>query len=87
MALEHGDYQLANGSYRKYSYVGCYPLVYLVRGGPSPPSELYCADCMGEVDDIVIVGVEVNWESPDLYCDNCSERIESAYAEDDREGE
>lgn len=23
----------------------------------------------------------VNWEDPDMYCDECSERIESAYAE------
>lgn len=29
--------------------------------------------------------VGVNWENPDLYCDECSERIESAYAEDEAE--
>ena len=28
-------------------------------------------------------GVDINWEDPDLYCDHCSERIESAYADDD----
>ena len=25
--------------------------------------------------------LEVNWEDPRLHCDNCNERIESAYAE------
>lgn len=29
------------------------------------------------------VGVDVNWEDPALHCDNCGERIESAYAEDE----
>jgi len=28
-----------------------------------------------------IIGLDVNWEQSDLYCDHCSERIESAYAE------
>lgn len=29
-----------------------------------------------------IVGVDVNWEDPALYCADTSERIPSAYAED-----
>ena len=28
---------------------------------------------------------DANWENPDLYCDHCSSRIESAYAEDERD--
>jgi hypothetical protein len=24
---------------------------------------------------------DINWESPDLYCDHCSKPIESAYGE------
>ncbi len=27
-------------------------------------------------------GIDINWEDPDLYCDHCNRRIESAYAED-----
>ena len=27
-------------------------------------------------------GQDVNWEDAELYCDHCSKRIESAYAED-----
>jgi len=32
-----------------------------------------------------IVGVDVNWENPALYCDDTGERIPSAYAEDEAE--
>lgn len=28
-----------------------------------------------------VVAVDVNWEDPQLFCDHCGERIESAYAE------
>jgi len=27
------------------------------------------------------IGLEINWEEPDLYCAHSGERIESAYAE------
>lgn len=30
-----------------------------------------------------VIGCEVNYENPDLHCDHCGERIESAYAEED----
>ncbi len=30
-----------------------------------------------------IVGFDVNWEDPELYCSDSGERIESAYAEPD----
>jgi hypothetical protein len=43
----------------------------------SATADLGC-DCGWE-----IVGAEVNWEDPDLYCDHCGERIESAYAEEE----
>jgi hypothetical protein len=28
-----------------------------------------------------LVALEVNWEDPELFCDHCGDRIESAYAE------
>jgi hypothetical protein len=28
-------------------------------------------------------GIDTNWEDPALWCDHCSQRIESAYAEDE----
>lgn len=30
-----------------------------------------------------VIGVDINWEDPALYCAHTNERIESAYAEDD----
>ena len=32
-------------------------------------------------DGWTVTGLAVNWEDPELFCDHCSERIESAYAE------
>ena len=32
-------------------------------------------------DQFRIIGIEANWEDPELYCDHCGKRIESAYAE------
>jgi hypothetical protein len=32
-------------------------------------------------DDEKIVGVDINWEDPNLYCDGSNERIPSAYAD------
>jgi hypothetical protein len=29
-----------------------------------------------------VIDADVNWEDPDLFCDHCSKRIESAYAEE-----
>ena len=29
-----------------------------------------------------VIGCDINWEDATLYCDDTSERIESAYAED-----
>lgn len=28
-----------------------------------------------------VVAIEINWEDPELYCDDSGERIESVYAE------
>lgn len=39
-----------------------------------------------EIDNEKLVKAEINYEDPDLYCDNCSQRIESAYAEPEVEG-
>lgn len=65
----------ANHNINKYTSVGSYPQM-LVR-----KNDVYCTKCanalMQEPEDIL----EVNWSDPDLYCGECEERIESAYAE------
>ena len=37
----------------------------------------------GYRDGWAFQGADVNWECPDLYCDHCNKRIESAYAEEE----
>ena len=72
------------GKLSGYSMVGSYPLFYL-----DGSSMVLCPSCAQESlaldirDDDRAVCSDVNWENPSLYCDQCSERIESAYAEED----
>lgn len=35
-------------------------------------------------DGWTLIGLQVNWEDPELYCDHCGDRIESAYGEADQ---
>lgn len=72
---------------RQYSDVGGYPLFYVTAN-----SEALCADCVqAELPQCqdpnepswFVVAHAVNWEDPDLCCDHCGDRIESAYAEED----
>ena len=59
----------------KYTSVGSYPLFYLTHH-----DDVLCRDCAtADIDNVVNVGV--NYEDPSLDCDECNERIESAYAE------
>ena len=71
-------------TYAKYSnepnFVG-YPLWYVINN-----EECWCADCCNSEltgDEEVITSV--NYEDPELYCCNCSAKIESAYGEESEE--
>lgn len=72
------------GKLVKYTSLGCYPVFYLDSEG-----SVLCADCanMADASDLPAddecrpVTQGANWEDPDLYCDDCHARIESAYAE------
>jgi hypothetical protein len=67
-----------------YTSIGSYPLVYLDN-----MDNVLCPCCASEEEEETTP--HINWEDPYLYCDECSDRIESAYAEeeedDDREEE
>jgi len=72
----------SEGKLPKFTSMGCYPILYLTGR-----SDVLCPDCANEYeagsDDPEAPQVfDINWEDPDLYCDECSQRIESAYAED-----
>lgn len=58
---------------QRYTSYGSYPLFYYNKKG-----EPFCYKCA-----LPKYEAEVNWENPDLYCTQCEERIESAYAEDE----
>jgi hypothetical protein len=72
-----------------YAWPGGYPLFVISHDG-SP----LCFDCVrAEWHQVVwdylnnvstgwrCDAIDTNWEDPDLRCDNCGKRIESAYAE------
>lgn len=76
-----------DGQLTAYAWPGGYPLFYDVKDGG-----VLCVKCAREAEaeglikdpddpQWYIVAADVNYESPDLYCDHCGERIPSAYAE------
>ena len=73
----------------KYAWPGGYPLFLITED-----NAVLCCDCgkkeFRNIADAVhrndnngwkVIAADINWEDPDLYCDHCSKRIESAYAE------
>jgi hypothetical protein len=73
-----------------YTWPGGYPLYFITSDGAAlsfkSARENY-AHIVRSIRDRAndgwrIVGCDVNYEDPDLYCDHSGERIESAYAED-----
>jgi hypothetical protein len=72
----------SDGQLPSFVWPGGYPLFYI-----DDHSDILCARCATKQadteDDTPLATCEVNWEDPILYCDECSQRIESAYADDD----
>ena len=66
-----------------YAWPGGYPLYYVDRDGAA-----LCAVCAGHAAGDSDFrrrpcAVDANWEDAEMFCADCSGRIESAYAEDD----
>jgi len=72
-----------------YAWPGGYPLYFLCDDGAA-----LCCDCAkAERRNVLeaiackarngwrVVGQDINWEDDTLLCDNCSDRIESAYGD------
>ena len=70
----------------RYAWPGGYPLFYLCADGG-----ILCADCVDAEKELIdsadeadkqwfVIAQEINYEDG-LYCDNCNNRIESAYAD------
>ena len=79
------DIRLENGTYPTYAWPGGYPLFYITKDGG-----VLCSKCVNENLELVegddpqwrIVAYDINYEDRELYCDNCNEKIESAYGDD-----
>ena len=88
--MQVGQKQLpreSDGMYPIWAWPGGYPIYYL-----SSDCETICAHCANSPDfrtwdgadlEHLIIASDVNWEDPSMYCANCNERIESAYADED----
>ena len=86
----------SDGRLAKFSGFGRYPLFYMTAKG-----DVLCTDCADaeegkdhdaeddecECESEPIAHCDANYEDPSLYCDECSERIESAYVEDHATGQ
>jgi hypothetical protein len=80
------------GKLISYAWPGGYPVFYLDN-----ECNCLCPNCANEQEDensepdaIVVWTIEacdINYEDPNLYCDHCNQRIESAYAEEDDDEE
>ena len=67
-----------------------YPLFYILNSSVYYDSKVLCGDCCTEEyneDDGDQVEHHVNYEDHLLYCEQCSDKIEAAYKEDDPEDE
>ena len=66
-----------------YTSCGSYPLFYLTVDCRGRDEQVSCPSCATKAHeyDCYVSNVDVNWEDPDLTCENCNKRIESAYAE------
>ncbi len=71
----------------RYAWPGGYPVFYVTNDGgalcPGCVQDELEQCCDPDAHGWHVVAHDANWENPDLYCDHCSERIESAYAEQD----
>lgn len=87
MTTQSRSLRLADALSRSpYTWPGGYPLHAIAADGASlcrrccRDERLSIATTTGH-DGWTVVGLAVNWEDPELVCDHCNERIESAYAE------
>lgn len=60
-----------------YAWPGGYPLYYLATD-----DSVLCPKCANDEDELPTAH-GINYEDAALYCDECGQRIESAYAEDE----
>jgi hypothetical protein len=72
-----------DGTLQSYAWPGGYPIYYIDSN-----NSVLCPDCAraeesSKAQIFTITAADVNYENDDLYCDECSKRIESAYGPSD----
>ena len=75
----------SDGTLAAFAWPGHYPMFYICQdmGTLCPKCANANAELTGDTNDPQwnVVAAEVNWEDGQMTCDNCNERIPSAYAE------
>ena len=74
-----------DGQLPYYTSIGGYPLFYVDK-----ENSALCPTCANELNDssqFAIVDYDINYEDSNLYCDQCSKQIQSAYGDDDDDAE
>lgn len=92
MTVQELEQIIPNGVADSYAWPGGYPIYYLCTDGG-----VLCPKCVTKEyvqikestlarakDGWALEGRDINYENPQLFCAHCNERIESAYAEEDK---
>lgn len=74
-----------------YAWPGGYPMFFITSDGAALSFEaarsrrrsILEAIQQSSNDGWQVIGMQINWEDPELHCDHTGKRIESAYAETD----
>jgi len=82
--------RLDHREWKRWAWPGGYPIFYITKDGGR-----LCSRCANDnikltsdpqaEDDWRIVAADINYEDPDLFCDNCCERCESAYGDNNEQ--
>lgn len=72
-------YRDENGNLPSWAWPGGYPIYYVDKEG-----SCICPKCANrEVDaSQEVVDSDINWEDEALHCDDCGDKIQSAYGEE-----
>jgi hypothetical protein len=66
-----------------FAFPGGYPVLYIVENGQS----IVCADCAKKIgsdpDDEMVTAIDIFYEGPPAFCDECNAEIASAYGDPD----
>lgn len=75
----------------EYAWLGGYPLFFIADDGEALSFEAVRDNLKSVIhsmrheinDSWRVIGCDVNWEDPSLFCAHTNKRIESAYAEEE----